>query len=150
MEPHRLDTARSTGRDAAPTRRVDEVQPGNVYVLGGSPGLTGAPTLASRGAMRTGAGYVTVGAPASLEATFTARPVEAMMRGPPDDDGGLTEAAVEPALEAIGRADAVVLGPGLGRTDGARAFARTLFERVEVLLVVDADGLNAPRRCGVS
>ena len=116
---------------------------GNVYVLGGSPGLTGAPTMASLAAMRTGAGYVTLGAPASLEATFTARPVEAMMRGLPDDDGGLTEAAAEPALEAIARADAVVLGPGLGRTDGARAFARTLFERVEVPLVVDADGLNA-------
>ena len=116
---------------------------GNVCVLGGSPGLTGAPTMASLAAMRTGAGYVTLGAPASLEATFTARPVEAMMRGLPDDDGGLTEAAVEPALEAIVRADAVVLGPGLGRTGGARAFARTLFERVEVPLVVDADGLNA-------
>jgi len=36
-----------------------------------------------------------------------------------------------------------VLGPGLGRTAGARAFARTLFERVAVPLVVDADGLNA-------
>ena len=98
--------------------------------------------MASLAAMRT-APAVTLGRRSSLEATFTARPVEAMMRGLPDDDGGLTEAAVEPALEAIGRADAVVLGPGLGRTDGARAFARTLFERVEVLLVVDADGLNA-------
>jgi ADP-dependent NAD(P)H-hydrate dehydratase / NAD(P)H-hydrate epimerase len=99
--------------------------------------------MASLAAIRTGAGYVTLGAPGSLEATFTARPVETMMRGLPDEDGGLTEAAVEPALEATGRADAVVLGPGLGRTDGARAFARTLFERVEVPLVVDADGLNA-------
>ena len=116
---------------------------GNVYVLGGSSGLTGAPTMAAQAAMRTGAGYVTVGAPASLEATFSARLLEAMMRGLPEEAGTLTAGAVEPALQALARADAVVLGPGLGRTDGARAFARALFERVEVPLVVDADGLNA-------
>jgi hydroxyethylthiazole kinase-like uncharacterized protein yjeF len=116
---------------------------GNVYVLGGSSGLTGAPTMAAQAAMRTGAGYVTIGAPASLEATLSARLLEAMMRGLPDEGGALAAAAVEPALEAIDRADAVVLGPGLGRTEGARTFARALFERVEVPLVVDADGLNA-------
>jgi ADP-dependent NAD(P)H-hydrate dehydratase / NAD(P)H-hydrate epimerase len=116
---------------------------GNVHVLGGSSGLTGAPTMAAQAAMRTGAGYVTVGAPASLEATFSARLLEAMMRGLPEEAGALAADAIEPALQAISRADAVVLGPGLGRTDGARAFARAMFERVEVPLVVDADGLNA-------
>jgi ADP-dependent NAD(P)H-hydrate dehydratase / NAD(P)H-hydrate epimerase len=116
---------------------------GNVFVLGGSFGLTGAPSMAALAAMRTGAGYVTVGAPASLEATFSVRLLEAMMRGLPEEAGALAAEAVEPALEAIARADAVVLGPGLGRTDGARVFARALFERVELPLVVDADGLNA-------
>ena len=116
---------------------------GNVVLLGGSSGLTGAPAMAAMAAMRTGAGYVTVGAPASLETTFSARLLEAMMRGLPEEDGALTAGAVGPALEAIARADAVVLGPGLGRTAGARAFARALFARVEVPLVVDADGLNA-------
>jgi ADP-dependent NAD(P)H-hydrate dehydratase / NAD(P)H-hydrate epimerase len=116
---------------------------GNVFVIGGSSGLTGAPTMAALAAMRTGAGYVTVGAPASLEGAFSARLLEAMMRGLPEAGGSLTADAVEPALEAVERADAVVLGPGLGRTDGARAFARAMFERVDAPLVVDADGLNA-------
>jgi hydroxyethylthiazole kinase-like uncharacterized protein yjeF len=116
---------------------------GNVFVIGGSSGLTGAPTMAALAAMRSGAGYVTVGAPASLEATFSVHLLEAMRFGLPEHDGALTEAAVEPALEAVRRADAVVLGPGLGRSDGAQAFARALYERVEVPLVVDADGLNA-------
>jgi ADP-dependent NAD(P)H-hydrate dehydratase / NAD(P)H-hydrate epimerase len=116
---------------------------GNVFVIGGSSGLTGAPTMAAMAAMRAGAGYVTVGAPASLEATFATRLLEAMMVGLPEEHGSLTAEAVEPALEAIRRADAVVLGPGLGRSEGARAFARAMFERVEVPLVVDADGLNA-------
>ena len=116
---------------------------GNVFVIGGSSGLTGAPTMAALAAMRAGAGYVTVGAPASLEVTFATRLLEAMLRGLPEEDGALTAEAVEPAVEAIQRADAVVLGPGLGRTPGAQAFARAMYERIDVPLVVDADGLNA-------
>jgi NAD(P)H-hydrate epimerase len=116
---------------------------GNVFVIGGSSGLTGAPSMAAMAAMRAGAGYVTVGAPAHLESTFSVRLLEAMMVGLPSDEGSLTPDAVEPALQAIRRADAVVLGPGLGRTPGAQAFAREMFERIDVPLVIDADGLNA-------
>jgi NAD(P)H-hydrate epimerase len=116
---------------------------GNVVVIGGSSGLTGAPTMAATAAMRAGAGYVTVGAPASLENAFSLRLLEAMTKGLPEAEGSLAAAAVEPALEALERADAVVLGPGLGRTDGARAFVRELYLRIEAPLVVDADGLNA-------
>jgi NAD(P)H-hydrate epimerase len=99
--------------------------------------------MAAMAAMRAGAGYVTVGAPASLEVTFSTRLLEAMIRGLPEEDGSLNAEAVEPALQAIERADAVVLGPGLGRTPGARAFARAMYEQADVPLVVDADGLNA-------
>jgi NAD(P)H-hydrate epimerase len=116
---------------------------GNVFVIGGSSGLTGAPTMAAMAAMRSGAGYVTVGAPAHLESTFSVRLLEAMMVGLPSDEGSLAPEAVEPALRAISRADAVVLGPGLGRTPAAQAFAREMFERIDVPLVIDADGLNA-------
>ena len=116
---------------------------GNVFVIGGSHGLTGAPTMAAMAAIRAGAGYVTVGAAASLETTFAVRLLEAMLFGLPEHEGALTEEAVDPALRAIQRADAVVVGPGLGRTDGAQAFARAMYERVDVPLVVDADGLNA-------
>jgi hydroxyethylthiazole kinase-like uncharacterized protein yjeF len=116
---------------------------GNVFVIGGSSGLTGAPTMSALAAMRAGAGYVTVAAPAELEATFSVRLLEAMMVGLPSEQGSLSAGALEPALRAIERADAVVLGPGLGRTDGARALARELVGRIGVPLVVDADGLNA-------
>jgi hydroxyethylthiazole kinase-like uncharacterized protein yjeF len=116
---------------------------GNVFVIGGSDGLTGAPTMAALAAVRSGAGYVTVAAPAHLEPIFAGWLLEAMKVGLPAEGGSLSADAVEPALEAIERADAVVLGPGLGRTDGAREFARTLFARIDVPLVIDADGLNA-------
>jgi hydroxyethylthiazole kinase-like uncharacterized protein yjeF len=128
-----------------PRRTADSTKftSGNVFVIGGSNGLTGAPTMAALAAMRAGAGYVTVGAPAQLESTFSVRLLEAMMVGLPSEDGALNAEAVEPALKAIRRADAVVLGPGLGRTPGAQAFAREMFEKIDAPLVIDADGLNA-------
>jgi NAD(P)H-hydrate epimerase len=130
---------------ALPRRMPDSTKftSGNVFVIGGSTGLTGAPTMAALAAMRSGAGYVTVAAPASLEPAFAVRLLEAMMIGLPAEDGALTAEAVESATEAIARADAVVLGPGLSRRPGARAFAREMMERIEVPLVIDADGLNA-------
>ena len=116
---------------------------GHVVVAGGSRGLTGAPCLASEAAMRAGAGYVTALVPRSLEAIFELRLLEVMTRGLPDDDGALTPAGVGAALEAAARAGALVLGPGLGRSDSACAFARELAARCGVALLLDADGLNA-------
>jgi hydroxyethylthiazole kinase-like uncharacterized protein yjeF len=116
---------------------------GNVVILGGSRGLTGAPCMSALAAMRAGAGYVTVGAPASLELSFTVRLLEAMLVGLPEDDGALSPEALQAALSAVGRADAVVLGPGLGRSEGAQELARELVARIDVPLVIDADGLNA-------
>src|SRR3954451_11485519 len=116
---------------------------GNVFVVGGSTGLTGAPTMAALAAMRAGAGYVTVAVPASLEVMFGVRLLEAMMVGLPEEDGALTVDAEDTVLHAISRADAVVLGPGLSKRPGAQALARELTESVDVPLVLDADGLNA-------
>jgi NAD(P)H-hydrate epimerase len=99
--------------------------------------------MAAMAAIRAGAGYVTVGAPAPLELSFTVRLLEAMMVGLPADDGALSAEGLEQVVKAIGRADAVVLGPGLSKKPGAQQLARDLFERIDVPLVIDADGLNA-------
>jgi len=116
---------------------------GNVVVIGGSRGLTGAPCMAALAAMRAGAGYVTVAAPASLELSFTVRLMEALLVGLPEDDGALSPEALQAALKAVRRADAVVLGPGIGRSPSAQELARELVQRIDVPLVLDADGLNA-------
>jgi ADP-dependent NAD(P)H-hydrate dehydratase / NAD(P)H-hydrate epimerase len=129
-----------------PRRGADSTKftSGNVFIIGGSRGLTGAPSMSALAAMRTGAGYVTVGAPASLELSFTVRLLEAMMVGLPEDgDGHLDPAGVEPVLKAIGRSNAVVLGPGLSRDPDAQALARQIVPRIDVPLLIDADGLNA-------
>jgi ADP-dependent NAD(P)H-hydrate dehydratase / NAD(P)H-hydrate epimerase len=116
---------------------------GAVMVAGGSRGLTGAPSLASEAAARAGAGYVTALVPASLNVIFEVRLLEAMTVALDDEGGSLTEAAAAVVLERGRRADALVLGPGIGREDGAVAFARRVAAAVETPLVLDADGLNA-------
>jgi NAD(P)H-hydrate epimerase len=116
---------------------------GAVLVAGGSRGLTGAPCLAAEAAARAGAGYVIAAVPGSLSMVFEVRLLEAMTRALPDHEGVLGAEAVEPVLEACERADALVLGPGLGRAPGTEEFARAVAARAEVPLLLDADGLNA-------
>jgi NAD(P)H-hydrate epimerase len=117
---------------------------GRVLVVGGAPGLTGAPSLSALAAARAGAGYVTVCVPASLSLVFETRLLEAMTLALPDEHGEHTVSGVAPlAAAAAARGGAVVLGPGLGRGEGAAAFARGVLEAVALPVVLDADGLNA-------
>jgi ADP-dependent NAD(P)H-hydrate dehydratase / NAD(P)H-hydrate epimerase len=115
---------------------------GSVLVVGGSSGLTGAPILAALAAFRADAGYVTVAAPESAIPAIEGRVLEAVKRPLPEDTSGrLLARSAESILEVAERADAVVLGPGLGRSDGTRDLVRILLEQVPVPLVLDADGL---------
>jgi len=117
---------------------------GHVLVAGGSRDLTGAPRMAAHASMRTGAGYVTACVPASLQAIIaTAAPPELMTRGLPDEEGALLGAGAGAVLELAARGGALVLGPGLGRSEGAGEFARELARSAELPLVLDADGLGA-------
>jgi NAD(P)H-hydrate epimerase len=117
---------------------------GQVLVAGGSRGLTGAPQMAAHASMRAGAGYVIACVPASLQDVIaTAATPELMTRGLPEQDGALAPQAVERVLENLRPGGVLALGPGLGRDDGAVAFARELARAAEAPMVLDADGLNA-------
>ncbi len=116
---------------------------GSVLVVGGSTGLTGAPTLASRAAMRAGSGYVTAAVPASLNPIFEVKLTEAMTVLLADADGAISTDAVEAVLDRAERVQAVALGPGIGRADATQAFVRDLARRLPVPVVLDADGLFA-------
>ena len=131
--------------DLYPRRQTSgsKFESGVVVVVGGSMGLTGAPTMAARSASRAGAGYVQVAVPAPVQQAVDLRLLEQMSRGLPDDDGFHTPAGVADVEEMAERAGAVVLGPGIGRVDGAQEFARGVAEAVQAPLLVDADGLNA-------
>jgi len=119
---------------------------GAVLIIGGSRGLTGAPSLAAQAAVRAGAGYATVGVPASLEPILEAKLTEPMTLALPEpsgEPGFLGADAVEAVLEAAGRAQAVLLGPGLGRGQEAVRLVHGLLTGIEAPMVIDADALNA-------
>jgi len=121
--------------------RDNKYTAGHVLVVGGSRGLTGAPSLTALAAMRSDAGYVTVAAPASTLSVFEHRLLEAVKRPLPDDDGIVAAGAADAVLELARKASAVALGPGLGRGDGPRALVRRLLAELELPVVVDADAL---------
>ncbi|HEY2653873.1 MAG TPA: NAD(P)H-hydrate dehydratase, partial [Solirubrobacteraceae bacterium] len=116
---------------------------GSVLVCGGSIGLTGAPCMASEAAARAGAGYVTACVPASLNVIFETRLLEVLTVPLPDVGGTLEAGGADTVLKRAQRADALVLGPGIGRTSGAVELVRAVAGSTTLPLLLDADGLNA-------
>jgi hydroxyethylthiazole kinase-like uncharacterized protein yjeF len=114
---------------------------GRVTVVAGSPGKTGAAALAALGALRSGAGLVTVATPASSQSTIAALAPEYMTHALAEVAGGGVAAAAADTVLALAH-DAVLCGPGLGRGADAAAFVRALLERAAVPLVLDADALS--------
>jgi ADP-dependent NAD(P)H-hydrate dehydratase / NAD(P)H-hydrate epimerase len=129
----------------APPRRASSTKfdSGQVLIVGGSRGLTGAVCMAAGAAIRAGAGYATVAVPFDLEHIFEVKLTEAMSRGFPGAEGRLASASADGILKAAAGAAAVVLGPGLGRDEDSLELARSLARRIEAPLLIDADGLNA-------
>ena len=119
---------------------------GRLLILGGSVGYTGAPCLCARAALRSGAGLVYLGVPATIYEIAAAKLDEAMPFPLPDADGGFSETAVWAALERAARCDVCAIGPGLGRGAGGAALTEALLTAPETAgkpLVLDADALSA-------
>ena len=105
-----------------------------VAVVAGSPGMEGAAVLAASGAARAGAGMVRLGVPGGGQGPW---PVEAVRMALPGR-GWAGE-----VLEVLARCRALVLGPGLGRSEETQAEVRHLLQRSPVPVVADADALFA-------
>ncbi|HMA24507.1 MAG TPA: NAD(P)H-hydrate epimerase, partial [Gemmatimonadaceae bacterium] len=106
-----------------------------VAIVGGAPGMAGATVLAARAAMRSGVGMVKlVVAPASLGAVQESEPHALAAEWPRDDDG------VE--RDIANWADAVIVGPGLGRGDESRALLERVLRRWTGPTLLDADALT--------
>lgn len=116
---------------------------GHVLVIGGSPGMVGAPLLASLAALRVGAGLVTVASRATTARQLEKRVKEVMTLALPPYDR--TEEATRAVLEfaAARKVTSVVIGPGLPRM--AESLVRTLLARLPLPAVLDAGGLTAFR-----
>ena len=115
---------------------------GRVLVAAGSTGKSGAAGLAGLGALRSGAGLVTVATPRACQPTVAALTPEYMTLGLDHDAEGRVGAEAAGAVLAE-RCDVLAVGPGLGRSDGVARFVRELVDRAPVPLVLDADALNA-------
>jgi len=125
-----------------PDSRGDKRSRGVVVIVAGSSDMSGAAVLAARGALAAGAGLVTV-ATTALARHFVAPNVpEAMTLDLPDDD---SDTAFERVAAACERADALVMGPGMGHDDPQVALVRRCVASLGLPTVLDADGLNAFR-----
>jgi ADP-dependent NAD(P)H-hydrate dehydratase / NAD(P)H-hydrate epimerase len=117
-------------------RGAHKVSSGRVLVLAGSPGKTGAALLVARGALRAGAGLVTLAAPGETARALDRRVIEAMTlafeRDRFEDD----------LAPALGAADVVVVGPGLGLDAQAQRLVDHVVFRSETPAVLDADALT--------
>ena len=126
-------------------RDVHKGSCGRILVLAGSLGMTGAAALAAEAALRIGAGLVTLAVPERLYPVFAAKLTEVMVMPVPDDGtghfGGLK--ALESALGLAENADAVLIGPGIGRAAETSEFVRLFAADVKAPLVMDADAIYA-------
>jgi len=123
--------------DRVPRRgaRDTKFSSGSLLVVGGAPGTTSAAALTATAAMRADAGYVTLAVPAAALPVAEALALEPVKRG-------FEWANAADSLESdVARSSALAVGPGLGRSDEARALVRTLLGTSPLPVVVDADGL---------
>lgn len=134
-------------RELVPPRQLDSHKGdyGHVLVIAGSLGKTGAAHLAALGALRSGAGLVTVATPKSCLPIIAAMAPE-YMTVPLDesDRGDIAATSIERVLEL--ERDVMAIGPGLGISDSVATFVKALVERGSSPLVLDADALNVLAR----
>ena len=115
---------------------------GKVLLLCGSRGFTGAAYLAAMGALRAGAGLVYLGVPESIYQIEAIKLNEAIVFPLPDREGMLCPEAIPLLADRLPQMDAVVLGCGLGQSQGAEGVVRWVLEQARCPLVLDADGIN--------
>lgn len=110
---------------------------GRVLVIGGSPCMSGAAYFSAKAAYRMGAGLVQILTHCENRIILQTQLPEAILTVYDDP-----EAVAETMKEAIAKADVIVIGVGLGRSEQAKTLLRMTFRNAEVPVIVDADALN--------
>jgi NAD(P)H-hydrate epimerase len=115
---------------------------GHALIVAGSEGKTGAAALAAEGAARAGVGLVTIACPAGLNDILEIKCTEAMTAPVADTpERAFASSAAESILALAATRDALGIGPGIGCSEETQALVLALTKRLELPLVVDADGL---------
>lgn len=127
-----------------PDRKADSHKGdfGRILLLCGSRGYTGAAALAAMGALRCGAGLVYLGVPESIYAIEAVKLTEPVVFPLPDENGMLSAQAVDRITQLLPKMDAVLIGPGLGQSEGTFAVVKSVLEQFKGTVVLDADGIN--------
>ncbi|CAG1772353.1 Bifunctional NAD(P)H-hydrate repair enzyme Nnr [uncultured bacterium] len=120
---------------------------GHLFVIGASPGMTGAVYMAGTAALRAGAGLVTAGVPESLNAILEVKTTEVMTAGLPETGRRLGASAYEEVRRLAANKTALVVGPGAGTSEELMKLIGLILDESNIPVVIDADGLNsfAPR-----
>ncbi len=116
---------------------------GKTLIVAGHPGMSGAACLSGLGALRGGAGLVTVAVPRSILAIVAGVEPSYLTLPLAEDEGGRVSHDAWNVLEAeIAKQTSFAIGPGLGQSAGLAALVGRLFSSVKCPAVFDADALN--------
>ena len=116
---------------------------GKVCIIGGSLGMSGAPAIAGRAAMRSGAGLVRVAIPQSILSIVAAiEPCCTTIPLPNDKNGCISAKALGTILKSVEDNDVLAFGPGVGTTRGVKDVLAALIAQPNLKIIIDADGLN--------
>jgi ADP-dependent NAD(P)H-hydrate dehydratase len=121
---------------------------GKVLIVGGSVGFSGAPALAGKSALRSGAGLVRVVVPESIQSIVATLEPCFTTIGLSEKNGQLSTKAVTELTAHLPENDVVAFGPGVGTSGGVKDVLLSLLSLEGLKLVVDADGLNVLSQCG--
>lgn len=142
MEIRKLD--RGAVLELLPDRKCDghKGDYGRILLLCGSRGYTGAAALAAMGALRSGAGLVYLGVPECIYGIEAVKLTEPIVFPLPDENGMYALCAVEKVLARLSGMDAVLIGPGMGQSEGTLAVTQAVLRNYGGTVVLDADGIN--------
>lgn len=115
---------------------------GHLLLVGGSMGMSGAVTLAARSSYRAGVGAVSCAVPADIQLQVAVNIPEAMVY-PVNEGAVFTDEALEKIDNLLKGKKAVVLGPGMGKTEYIGQLVQYILQESTCPIVLDADGLNA-------
>lgn len=115
---------------------------GKILLLCGSRGYTGAAALSAMGALRTGAGLVYLAVPESIHAIEATKLLEPVVIPLPDKDGMFAQAACDKVNSMISNMDGILIGSGIGQSNGTLSLLESVLNNAKCPVVVDADGIN--------
>ena len=132
-------------QEALPKRKPDGHKGdfGKLLVIGGAVGYTGAPYLTSSAAVRSGCGLVFLGVPESFWQVEAVKCTSAMPFPLPENQGMLSDRALQKIEEKLAPCGVLALGPGLGRSEQVTRLVCELLKSTDKPVVLDADGINA-------